>query len=172
VGWDNFAIRTIWLKHALRLFLLVGAVALLGMPITGCGSGKENRSTSVDASGSTNESSPYVTVLREFRDAVKAKASYDAYGYAEYLPPTQRAAIDAFCFIADQVLKNPSAMGLHDPAHFPDEITRKAESDLKSERSIVAPRPARRAIGRLRAVLGLESLDSNLAGRYVTGCYR
>jgi hypothetical protein len=130
------------------------------------------QSTGAELDGSTSESSPYVKVLLEFRDAVRSSVSYDAYGFAEYMPSTQRAAIDAFCFIADRAQKTPEVEDREDPAYLTQRITRKAEADLKSERDIVAPGPARRAIAKLRAVLGLESLDGDLAKRYVTGCYR
>jgi hypothetical protein len=157
------------LSYAGYFFGLAGAVALVAMPVVGCGS--ESGSAAVDEGGSgSRAASPYEKVLFDFRDAAMAGEAYDAYGFAEYLPPTQRAAIDAFCFIADRVLKKSEAEGLEGPA-LTRRVTRKAESDLKSERNIVAPGPARRAIGKLWAVLRLESLDRDLAGNYVRACY-
>jgi hypothetical protein len=148
-------------------------MALVGTAIAGCGSSSRSEGTSVNVAtaDSARESSPYVEVLVEFRDAVLEEKTYDAYGFAEYMPSTQRAAIDAFCFVADRVLKGPEASGIGDPADLIRRITRKAESDLKSERDIVAPRPARRAIAKLQAILELESLDGDLAGSYVKACY-
>lgn len=154
-----------------RTFLSVIAaigVVLVGMMIGGCGG---NESTSDAGSKSTSVTgSEYVEVLHDLRDAAESAKSYDAYGFAEYMPSTQRAAIDAFCFVADQ-MKGPEGESLEDPA-LVQAITRKAESDLKSERDIVAPGPTRKAIAKLRAVLDLESLNGDLAKRYVTGCYR
>jgi Flp pilus assembly protein TadD len=158
-------------KRTLSPVLAVGAAALIAMSIGIDGCGSKGESTAADAGGGSNESGEYVAVLRKFRDAVAADETYDAYGYAEYMPSTQRAAIDAFCFIVDRGLKNPQTAELGDPANLAREITRKAESDLKSERNIVAPGPARRAIGRLRVILGLETLNRDLAGRYARACY-
>jgi hypothetical protein len=144
-------------------------LALVGMAIVGCG-GKSERNSSSESEYTGRSRSEYGGVLPGFRDAAKAGEPFDAYGYAEYLPSTQRAAIDAFCFVADQMLKNPDGVVLEDPLLI-QRITRKAESDLKSERDIVAPGPTRHAIRRLRKVLGVESLDRNLAKGYVGACY-
>ncbi len=168
---DNWAIRTIRPTRTRSRLLAVGAVALAAISIAGCGGSSQGMSTSVRVATAAGKSSPYVDVLVEFRDAVAAEKDYDAYGFAEYMPSTQRAAIDAFCFLADRVLKGPEAAGIGDLAELTGRITRKAESDLKSERDIVAPRPARRAIAKLLAVLELESLDGDLAGDYVKACY-
>ncbi len=112
-----------------------------------------------------------VEVLREFRDAVSAQMNYDAYGFAQYLPSTQRVAIDAVCFVADQELKGRTGDGVEDPTHLTQTIVRKAEADLKSEHDIVAPRAVRRAIAKLQAILGLDSLNHDLAKSYVRACY-
>jgi hypothetical protein len=153
-------------------------VILVGVTIGGCGTSKTVSSTGSESTRPTggesvsSTGSEYVQVLHALRDAAESAKSYDAYGFAEYMPSTQRAAIDAFCFLADEAQKNPQAAGREAPPHLIQRITRKAESDLKSERDIVAPAPTRRAIAKLRAVLGLESLGADLAKRYVTGCYR
>jgi hypothetical protein len=116
-------------------------------------------------------SSEYVEVLHDMRDAAEAEESYDAYGFAEYFPATQRAAVHAFCFIADTVSKDPEGESINDSS-LTNEITRKAEADLESERNIVAPHPTRKAIRKLQAVLEMESLGHDLAEHYVRACYR
>jgi hypothetical protein len=145
--------------------------------VVGCGGDKGHEAATIDrgsapkASGPTPEDSPYVATLREFRQAVEAGTNYDAYGFAEYLPATQRAAIDAFCFVADRTLKEPRDEGVEAPVDLLDRITRKAKADLKAERDIVAPGPTQKAITKLRTILGLESLDRYLAHGYVKACY-
>ncbi len=156
--------------RALRPVLTAAGVALAVMAIFGCG-GSGGGTVTARSSTANEAGSDYVGVLTGIRDAAKSEGSYDGYGFAEYLPSTQRAAIDAFCFVADRAQNESTAEDLTGSA-LVDGITRKAESDLKSERNIVAPVPARRAIGKLRSVLGLESLDRDLAKQYVRACYR
>lgn len=152
--------------------LLIAAVALAAIAGASCDEKSEGTHTNADAGGLAKENvSEYEEVLGDFQVAASEGESYDAYGFAEYFPATQRAAVHAFCFIADQLLKDPAADELDNPP-LTQRVTRKAETDLKSERGIVAPRPARRAIGKLRAVLGLESLDRDQAEDYVRACYR
>jgi hypothetical protein len=152
--------------------LLIGVVALAAIATAGCGEESGRTPTSADRGGITKEDvSEYEEVLGDFQAAASEGESYDAYGFAEYFPATQRAAVLAFCFIADQLQKDPAAEELEDPV-LTQKVTRKAEMDLKSELDIVAPRPARRAIGKLRVVLGLESLDPDQAENYVRACYR
>lgn len=158
-----------------RVGLLIGAVVLAAIVVAGCGEENEPaRSERTNAGGSEipkQNASEYVEVLDEFQVAASEGENYDAYGFAEYFPATQRAAVHAFCFIADQLQKDPAAEQLEDPL-LTQRITRKAEADLKSERDIVAPGPARRAIGKLAAILGLESLERDQAENYVRACYR
>lgn len=162
-------------ERRLRLrFCLYLAATVATVPALGCGNGEEpvKATDSVRTNTPAQSDNPYVTALRQFREAVVAKTSYDAYGYAEYFPATQRAAIDAFCFVADRVAKAPAQEGLDDPTALTTTIVRKAEADLKSERDIIAPGPAHRAIAKLQAVLGLETLDPEPAEHYVRACYR
>lgn len=152
--------------------LLIGAVAMVAMAVAGCGEQSGGPRANAGGGGIAKENvSEYEEVLGDLRAAASDGRSYDAYGFAEYFPATQRAAVHAFCFIADQLQEDPAAAELEDPP-LTERITRKAEADLKSERDIVAPRPARRAIGKLHAVLGLESLDRDQAEDYVRACYR
>ncbi|HET8862018.1 MAG TPA: hypothetical protein VFM94_02075 [Solirubrobacterales bacterium] len=140
--------------------------------IAAVGCGEEGESAGVDTGIARGSAvSEYEEVLGDFQTAASESESYDAYGFAEYFPATQRAAVHAFCFIADRLFEDPAGEELEDPP-LTRMITRKAEADLKSERDIVAPRPARRAIGKLRAILGLESLDRDQAEDYVRACYR
>lgn len=156
----------------MRLLGLPLAMMALGMSIAACG-GSDRNASSV-AGGATSAVKPeseYHERLLEFRDAAAAGKTYDAYGFAEYFPKTQRAALHAFCFVADRMLKDGETDELGDVAYLNGRISRKAEADLKAELDIVAPRPAHKAIRKLDAVLGLDSLDGDLAERYVKGCY-
>jgi hypothetical protein len=160
------------LKHASWLALAAATAALIGVAIVGCGAAGD--STGEGASESPNTtviSSEYGELLLGFRNAAESNRTYDAYGFAEYIPATQRAAIDAFCFIADQLSKASEGESPEDPARLISRITRKSEADLKSERNIVAPGPARRDIEKLREVLGLKSVSHELAKRYAKACY-
>jgi hypothetical protein len=163
-------VQAMYAKSMFPTLVAAIGVALIGVAIGGCGT--SDTTSAVGSKSSKATGSEYVEVLHALRDAAESAKSYDAYGFAEYMPSTQRAAIDAFCFLADEAWKNPQAASQGDPARLIQGITRKAESDLKSERDIVAPGPTRRAIAKLQAVLGLESLDRDLARRYRTGCYR
>ena len=155
-----------------RVGLLIAAVALVALAVAGCGEESEAVPSNTDGAGISKEPvSEYVEVLGDFQAAASEGESYDAYGFAEYFPATQRAAVHAFCFIADELVKDAASEQLEDPP-LTRMVTRKAEADLKSERDIVAPGPARRAIGKLSAILGLESLDREQAENYVRACYR
>ena len=152
------------------------AVALIGITIVGCGSATESSEPRTENSepqrseSTSKASSEYVTVLAGFRDAVRSNATYDAYGYGEYLPSTQRAAIHAFCFVADELVL-PEATDLEVRSHMFKYIARKAKSDLRSERGIVATRPTHKAIRKLLAILGLNALNYEVAKPYVKACY-
>jgi hypothetical protein len=119
----------------------------------------------------TEPKSEYHEVLLEFRDAAMAGKIYDAYGYAEYFPPTQRAAVHAFCFVADRMLEDREAARFVDSTYLTSRITRKAETDMESELGVVAPARLGRSIKKLNVVLELSSLDQDLAERYVRACY-
>lgn len=160
------------LKHWPRVGLLIGALAVAVIVVAGCGEKSEPVPSSTDGAGTSKEPvSEYEEVLGDFQAAASEGESYDAYGFAEYFPATQRAAVHAFCFVADELFKDPASEELEDPP-LTQMVTRKAEADLKSERDIVAPAPARRAIGKLSAIIGLESLDRDQAEDYVRACYR
>jgi hypothetical protein len=151
------------------------AAIVAGMVVGGCG-GNGGDSSAPSAAGAAKTTSAhgggeYEEVLAEMHDTAVAGGSYDGYGFAEYMPSTQRAAIEAFCFVADRIAKFQSDSTVA-AASVHARIVRKAEADLKSERGIVAPAPAHRAIAKLLAVLGVETLDPALAGRYVHACYR
>ena len=155
-----------------RVGPLIAAMTLAAVAVVGCGEESEPAPSSTARAETSKEPvSDYVEVLGDFQAAASEGESYDAYGFAEYFPATQRAAVHAFCFIADELAKDAATEELEDPP-LTQMVTRKAEADLKSERDIVAPGPARRAIGKLSAILELESLDRDQAENYVRACYR
>jgi hypothetical protein len=151
----------------------LAASVLLALGIAGCGSGSDDAATATrSVAAATSPASEYVQVLGEMRKAAEESGSYDGYGFAEYFPKPQRAAVDAFCFVVDHMLESGEDDRLGETAYLIGRIVRKAEADLKDELNVVAPAPTHRAIQKLDAVLGLESLDSELADRYVHACYR
>lgn len=152
--------------------LAIGMLASAGALFTGCGDGDESEGAVPAACKRAKAADgEYLTTLCEFHAAAAAGKIYDAYGYAEYFPKPQRAAIHAFCFVADRMLEEGEADRLADKAYLSARIGRKAEADLKSELGIVAPNPTGKAIGELESVLELDSLDRDLAERYVKACY-
>ncbi len=167
-----FSIRAMAFARPPSLLL---AMALIGIALYGCGGeseGGENTGASIARGGSPVEpESEYHEVLLDFRGAAAAGKIYDAYGFAEYFPPTQRAAVHAFCFVADHMLEDLEAERLLDRAYLVGRIERKAATDMKSELDVVAPAQLRKAIRKLNVVLELGSLDQDLAERYVRACY-
>ena len=154
-----------------RTMLLVLAGASLCLA-AGCGDEDNAASaTPVACKGAEQARSEYLTTLCEFHAAAAAGRIYDAYGFAEYFPKPQRAAIHAFCFVVDRMLEDGEGEQLVYTADLTARVTRKAEADLESELDIVAPGPTRVAIARLNSVLDLEALDAGLGQRYVRACY-
>jgi hypothetical protein len=165
---DDSAMR---LSRMARAFLLAAAATSVALA-SGCGGGDPTASTEPTACRGAKEArSEYLTTLCEFSAAAAGDEVYDAYGFAEYFPKPQRAAIHAFCFVADRMLEDGEAARLADRAYRIARVTRKAETDLKSELDIVAPRPTGRAIARLEAIFDLDSLGRDLAEGYVGACY-
>lgn len=156
-----------------RLPDLLLATVLVGVAISGCGGGSDEgeRTATRDGGSSVEPESEYHQVLLEFRDAAMAGKIYDAYGFAEYFPPTQRAAVHAFCFVADRMLEDREAERFADSTYLTGRIRRKAETDMESELDVVAPGRVHKAIRKLNAVLELSSLDQDLAENYVRACY-
>jgi hypothetical protein len=167
-----FSIRIVTFGRFLGLLL---AMALAGALISGCGSesrGGDGESATTARSDSTiKPKSEYHQVLLDFHAAAIAGRLYDAYGFGEHFPPTQRAAVHAFCFVADRMVEHLEAERLADNAYLIARITRKAEADMKLERDVVAPARAQRAIRKLNVTLELASLDQDLAERFVRACY-
>ncbi len=145
------------------------------MPIVGCGNGSQSTNPSKGTSPSeqattVTASNPYLKALLGFRDAVAAKATtYDAYGYAEYMPPAQRAAIDAFCILVNREPESLETGKLADPRDFASKLTAIAIAEADEDFSAA---PLRRSIDKLRSILGQEPFDRDLARRYARTCYR
>ncbi|MGC1853200.1 MAG: hypothetical protein WA687_12250 [Solirubrobacterales bacterium] len=159
------------LSRIARALLLAAAVTSVALA-SGCGGEDPTASAKPAACTSAKEArSEYLTTLCEFSAAAAADKVYDAYGFAEYFPKPQRAAIHAFCFVADRMLEDDEVARLADRVYLIARVTRKAETDLKSELDIVAPRPTGKAIARLEAILDLDSLGRDLAEGYVGACY-
>lgn len=110
---------------------------------------------------------PYVEALLGFSDAAKSNAAYDAYGYAEYIPDSQRAAIDAFCLVASKVRTGAEIGKLADPDYFFSRIVATA----RPERRNASMASIRRAVGKLQSVVEPQSLDGALVKSYAKACY-
>lgn len=176
--------RIVWIKRLLSCGLLTGVMALVAISISACGSesasksGAETESESANVnrgSGTDKAVSEYEEVLRDLSDAAAAGEIYDAYGFAEYMPASQRAAIDAFCFVTERLLDDGEIERFDDPAHVARKVRARAriEFDYGDEAEIGSSEmtTARRAIRKLRSIIDYEAIDQELAGSYVTACY-
>jgi hypothetical protein len=151
----------------------VTAVILLVLTAGACGSSSGEATTAkTSVTAPKQPASEYVQVLGEMRSTAEEGGSYDGYGFAEYFPKPQRAALDAFCFVVDHTLESGDNNRLAETTGLTAQIVSKAEADLKAELNIVAPAPTHRAIQELDATLDLGSLDAELAEGYVHACYR
>lgn len=156
--------------------LAIGAMASIVLSI-GCGG--EDRSASAEPPAVkrqckkvNEERSEYVRVLCEFRDAAMAEKIYDAYGFAEYMPSSQRAAIHAFCLVVDRKPERLEAEALSNRARLADEIVVTAESEVDYGNAELGSMPSlRRSIAKLQTILGLESVVPDLSEDYARACY-
>jgi hypothetical protein len=150
-------------------------IASVAMSAGGCG-GQEQAPHVAKASGAgeaktegpgSQAATPYLEVLLEFRDAAQAGRPYDAYGFAEYLSDSQRAAIDAFCLVVDRVRTAPEGRRLSGPAYFTSQVLSAARPEARA----ASMASVRRAVTTLRGVVEPRSLDSSLVKNYAGACY-
>lgn len=135
------------------------------MSAGGCGSQeKAPHTTKVE---DPKVESPYVEALLGFRDAARSDATYDAYGYAEYLPDSQRAAIGAFCLVVSGVRTSSESRRLSDPAYFSAQVVNAARPEARS----ASMASVGRAVGKLQTVVEAESLNPQLVKSYAKACY-
>jgi hypothetical protein len=159
-------------------------LVVLAMAAAGCGGGDDDGSvdTGADAGIDTVEQdrskqpvSEYEEVLLDLRAAAAAGEIYDAYGFAEYMPLSQRAAIDAFCFVTERLLDAGEIERFREPAYVARKVRARAriEFDHGDPAEIGASEmaTARKAIRKLRSIIDYEAIDEELAGNYVTACY-
>lgn len=137
----------------------------IAMSAGGCG-GQEQAPHTARAEGPKPEN-PYVEVLREFRDAARSNAAYDAYGYAEYMPASQRAAIGAFCLVVNDVRTGAESEKLANPKYLSDQIVAAVGPEARGA-SVAS---IRRAARKLQTVIDSESLNSPLVKSYAKACY-
>lgn len=141
-------------------------MASIAISASGCGS-QEQAPPAAKAEG-TKADSPYVEVLLGFRNAAEANATYDAYGYLESgYPASQRAALDAFCLVVNEVRSSSESERLSDPAYFSKHVTTAARSGAEA----ASMSSVRRAVDKLQTVIEPESLDSPLVKSYAKACY-
>jgi hypothetical protein len=140
-------------------------MASIAISASGCGS--QGQAPPRAEAKDTKADSPYVEVLLGFRDAARSNVTYDAYGYAEYLPDSQRAAIGAFCLVVDDVRAGAESEKLASPEYLSDRIAAAVGSEARAatEASI------KRAVKKLQAVIESESLDGGLVKSYAKACY-
>jgi hypothetical protein len=183
------SVRIDLIKRLLHTGFVIAALTLAAS-ISACGSenesksggggggGTESASGSAAAGRSGNKDKPdseYEEVLLDLRDAAAAGEIYDAYGFAEYMPRSQRAAIDAFCFVAERLLDGGEIERFGEPAYVAGQVRARARIEFDhgdpAEIDSREMATARRAIRKLRSVIDYEAIDQELAGNYVTACY-
>jgi hypothetical protein len=178
-------VRIDLIKRLLHTGLVIAALTFAGLSISACGSenGSKSGSGSAGGGGSADASrggggkpdSEYEEVLLDLRDAAAAGEIYDAYGFAEYMPRSQRAAIDAFCFVAERLLDGGEIERFGEPASVTREVRARARIEFDhgdpGEIGSSEMATARRAIRKLRSIIDYEAIDEELAGGYVTACY-
>jgi hypothetical protein len=112
--------------------------------------------------------SPYVEVLLGFRRAAESNATYDAYGYFESdYSASQRAAVDGFCLVVNEVQTSSEREALSDPGYF----TRRVVIAARPEAETASMASVRRAIAKLQAVIEPEALRPSLVKGYAKACY-
>lgn len=175
--------RSTILERSIRC-LLTSVLAVLAMAAAGCGGGNEGGNASAGAdpgTGAVEQDRPkqpvseYEEVLLDLRDAAAAGEIYDAYGFAEYMPRSQRAALDAFCFVTERLLDGGEIERFGEPAYVARKVRARAriEFDHGEPAEIGASEmaTARKAIRKLRSIIDYKPIDQELAGNYVTACY-
>jgi hypothetical protein len=149
--------------------ILVGvALVSAAISVNGCG-GSSGEATHAPSGRDAPASSLYVSLLGEFRDAAKANATYDAYGFAIDLRGAQKAVIDGFCVVVTEVGTGPESRKLADPAYFSDRIRSAARSEAEAENA--SPASIRRAVDQLKAIVEPESFSPALVKSYAKACY-
>jgi hypothetical protein len=178
------SVRIALIKRLLYTGLVTAALVFAAISISACESGStsgseaERGSRGADASRGGDKDEPvgeYEEVLLDLRDAAAAGEIYDAYGFAEYMPLSQRAAIDAFCFVTERLLDGGEIERFGEPAYVAGEVRARARiefdhgdpADIGSSEMATA----RRAIRKLRSIIDYEAIDWELARNYVTACY-
>lgn len=141
-----------------------------------CGEGESGGPASApEPSAAERPDGEYEEVLFELREAAAAGEIYDAYGFAEYMPAGQRAAIDAFCFVNERLLDSGRVERFAAPGHAARLVDARArlEFDHGAPGGIGAEEmaTARRAIRKLRSIVDFEAIDDELARGYVSACY-
>jgi hypothetical protein len=112
--------------------------------------------------------SPYVNLLLEYRDSAKANIAFDVYGYAgsDY-PDSQKAAINGFCVVVNDVRTDSERTRFSDPAYFSKRVVTAARSEVHT----ASMASVRRAVAKLQAIVEPESLDPPLVKSYAKACY-
>jgi hypothetical protein len=159
-------------------------IALVAISICGCGGGGEGESgargteAAADAVQQDRPKQPgseYEEVLLDLRQAAEAGENYDAYGFAEYMPASQRAALDAFCFVAEALLDGGEVERFGEAGYVDRRVAAQAklEFDYGAPGGISSEQMAttRQAIRKLRSIVDLEAIDEELVGNYVAACY-
>jgi hypothetical protein len=145
------------LERSVRYVLLASALVVLAMAAAGCGGGGDDdgdgsagAEAAIDAVKQDRPKQPvseYEEVLLDLRDAAAEGEIYDAYGFAEYMPLSQRAAIDAFCFVTESLLDGGETERFGEPAYVAGKVRARAriEFDHGDPAEIGASEMARRS---------------------------
>lgn len=149
-----------------RSALAAGLIASAAMSAGSCGS-QAQAPHEAEGKGSPKAENPYVEVVRDFRDGAMSGAIYDAYGHAEYMPDSQRAAIDGFCLVVNDARTAPERLKLNDPGSFSARVMAAARPEARD----ASMASVRRAVDKFQAIVKPESLNSALVKGYAKACY-
>jgi len=106
----------------------------------------------------------YDDVLRGLQKAALSGKTYNALSHTDDLKANEKAVINAFCSVATQLADNGET--ITEEQYF-ERIRSQTESDL----GVVASLPVNAAVGKLRAIYDLASINGGTANLYVRACF-
>jgi hypothetical protein len=104
-------------------------------------------------------------VLRGLKSAAESKATYDAIAHADDLEKREKAVVNAFCTVTNNLSENEESPT--EEAYF-EQIQAEAERELGEPIS----EPLTSALDKLRATYDLAQINGRAAQLYVKACFR
>lgn len=152
--------------------LVLIAVALtLAAALAGCGDdddGNGNEAQAADIQIDPQSRQAYNEILRELKAAEASGKPYFAVQEAGDLDTAEKLVVEEFCNFAFQIRVNAEERKLGNEAYIADRITNYAAYNLGP----AYDDPVDVALGELRAVIDLGSLDSEQLKRFEKACYK